>query len=182
MHNDSLTLSKINMASRVPTVRQFSSTGLIFQFIILALLTYVFYKDDLYNAFIITAIVYSVVALLLRNIIAKQHRKGIKLVKQQKFEEAIPYFEKSYDYFIKNNWLDKYRFITLLSASKIGYTESALINIAFCNSQIGNGQKAIAYYKKALDKFPESMMAQTALRMLTSVNNKAEISDKDFSS
>ena len=44
----------------------------------------------------------------------------------------------------------------------------ALCNIAFCYSQIGNGTKAIAFYKKTLEEFPENGLAHSALKMLNS--------------
>jgi len=102
----------------------------------------------------------------------KSHREGLKLTKEHKFEKAIPKFENSYKFFTQNNWIDKYRFITLLSSSKMNYREMALCNIAFCYSQIGNGQKSIEYYKKTLEEFPENGLAQTGLKMLTSTENK----------
>ena len=45
--------------------------------------------------------------------------------------EAINEFQKSYDFFEKNQWVDKYRYLTLLTASKSSYREMALNNIAF---------------------------------------------------
>ena len=42
----------------------------------------------------------------------------------------------------------------------------ALLNIAFCYSQKGNGSKAKEYYEKTLQQFPGSEMAKSALRML----------------
>lgn len=49
-----------------------------------------------------------------------------------------------------------------------------LNNIAFCYAQIGNGNKAKHYYQKILSKFPDSMLAKTALNMLNSGQNIEE--------
>ncbi|HEX3165740.1 MAG TPA: tetratricopeptide repeat protein, partial [Chitinophagaceae bacterium] len=81
------------------------------------------------------------------------------------------------DYFAKNNWVDKYRYLTLLSSSKMTYKEMGLCNIAFCYSQTGNGQKAKEYYEQALREFPENGLAIAALNMLKSVDNKAQVAD-----
>ena len=49
----------------------------------------------------------------------------------------------SYNEFFKRyNWIDKYRFVVLLSLSRISYTEMALANIAFCHGQLGEGGKS----------------------------------------
>ena len=52
-----------------------------------------------------------------------------------------------------------------------------LSNIAFCYSQIGNGQKATEYYQQSLNDFPDNGIAITALNMLNSVNNKVTIEE-----
>ncbi|MDC7223261.1 MAG: hypothetical protein PQJ60_05925 [Spirochaetales bacterium] len=98
--------------------------------------------------------------------ISSKHRKGIRLFKQKRFEEAIPYFQESYSYFMKNKWLDKYRYITMLSSSRISYTEMALLNEAFCLCQLEKKAEAIEKYEMVLHFFPESEMAASALKML----------------
>jgi len=44
----------------------------------------------------------------------------------------------------------------------------AMINMAFCYGQIGNGKKSKELYEKALEMFPESQMAKVALKMFES--------------
>jgi Tfp pilus assembly protein PilF len=44
----------------------------------------------------------------------------------------------------------------------------ALINMAYCYSQIGKGAKSKELYEETLRKFPDSQMALSALRMLES--------------
>ena len=95
----------------------------------------------------------------------------MRLVKQHNFMDAIPKFEKSVDFFTRNNWLDKYRFLTLLSSSKMTYKEMGLCNIAFCYSQTNNGQKAKEYFEQTLKEFPENGLAIAGLRMMNSVEN-----------
>lgn len=102
-----------------------------------------FKSAEFYGAF-----TYLILSTGLRYFIPKNHREGMKFTNTNQFEKAIFEYEKSYKFFTKKKWIDKYRFITLLSSSKMGYREMALCNIAFCYSQIGNGTKAIEYYKK----------------------------------
>ncbi|MEI6582240.1 MAG: hypothetical protein WCO43_01505 [Chitinophagia bacterium] len=163
------------MASNVPTTGQISSISLVFQLLLVALFSYFYHDLDFAFAFLFGALTYSVLAISLRNFIAKNHRQGIKLVKQQKFAEAIPLFEKSVHFFTQHTWVDKYRFLTLLSASKLTYKEMGLCNIAFCYSQTNNGQKAKEYYELILKEFPNNGLASVCLRM---INSMAHTSDE----
>ena len=158
------------MASNVPIIKQFAWTSIVPQLILIGLFIYIYYLLDFGEPFIFGALTYSILAFGLRNLIAKNHRQGIKFVKQQKFADAIPYFEKSVDYFSANGWVDKYRFLTLLSSSKMTYKEMGLCNIAFCYSQTGNGLKAKEVYQQTLSEYPENGLAIAGLNMLTSVN------------
>ncbi|MFD2907225.1 tetratricopeptide repeat protein [Flavobacterium ardleyense] len=135
-------------------------------------LTFIFHKLNANEPPLYGAITYLLISISLRNFVPKSHREGLKLTNEHKFENAIEKFKNSYNFFTEYNWIDKYRFVTLLSSSKMNYREMALCNIAFCYSQIGNGQKAIEYYKKTLSEFPRNNLAQAGLKMLTSIENK----------
>ncbi|MGL3001374.1 tetratricopeptide repeat protein [Flavobacterium sp. RSSB_23] len=160
------------MASNVPTVRQTSWISVIPQISFMLILIFIYHKMNFEDPALYGAITYLTISMSLRYFVPKNHREGLKLTKEHKFENAIPKFENSYKFFTQNNWIDKYRFITLLSSSKMNYREMALCNIAFCYSQIGNGEKSIEYYKKTLEEFPENGLALTGLKMLTSIENK----------
>ena len=53
-----------------------------------------------------------------------------------------------------------------MSPSAASYREMALANIGFCYSQIGDGDEARQYYTECIQRFPESGLATTALRMM----------------
>lgn len=157
--------------NKVPTVRQINWLSIIPHLIIIGIIIFlwnIFYSKE---AIFFGSITYLIISYVLRTQIPKNHRKGMKLVKSEKFKTAIPYFEKSYTFFKDNNWIDKYRFITLLSSSQMTYQEMALVNIAFCYGQIGNGEKAKEYYTQTLQVFPENGLARAGLKMLNSIHN-----------
>lgn len=160
------------MPSNVPVIRQLSWLSLVPQLLLIALTIYLYHLGGFEEAFLLGALTYSLIAFLLRTSIAKHHRMGMRLVKQQNYKDAIPYFEKSVEYFSKNNWVDKYRYITLLSSSKMTYKEMGLCNIAFCYSQTGNGPKAKEYYEQALRENPVNGIAVAGINMLQSVDTK----------
>ena len=148
-----------------------SSLYILIQLVIILLLTYGYSAHPIAYAFLLAAITYSATAMLLRKSIARHHRMGMRLVRQSNFKEAIPYFERSYKFFSKYKWVDKYRFLTLLSASGMPYSEMALGNLAFCYSQIGDGARAIEFYTKVLEENPNNGLAISGLRMLNSTKN-----------
>jgi len=159
------------MASTVPIIRQVTWTLIIPQLLLMGFFIYVFYLLNFEEPFIFGALTYLILSFGLKKLVAKNHRKGIKLIKQQKFAEAVSYFEKSVEFFSKNNWIDKYRFLTILSSSKMSYREMGLCNIAFCYSQTGNGQKAKEFYRQTLNDYPENGMAIAGINMLNSMDN-----------
>ncbi|QCE42252.1 tetratricopeptide repeat protein [Psychroserpens sp. NJDZ02] len=160
------------MSSKTPTVRQTNWISIIPHLIIMGIIILIWHQINPEQAFLYGPLTYLLLSMILRYLIPKDHRNGIKKNHAGKFEEAILDFQKSYTYFKKHEWLDKYRFVTLLSASKMSYQEMALINIGFCYAQIGNGEKSKAYYEKTLQDFPNNGMAKAALRMLHAMDNK----------
>ena len=159
------------MNKNVPTVKQIAWIVLVPQLLFMALLILIFYLFKSKEPFFFGALTYLIISFSLRGILTKNQKNGMNLVKQENFSEAINEFQKSYDFFDKNKWIDKYRYLTLLTASKSSYREMALNNIAFCHSQLGNGQKAREFYKKTLNLFPDNGMAKSAINILNSAKN-----------
>jgi tetratricopeptide (TPR) repeat protein len=160
------------MNSKMPVIKQTAVISVIPHFLILALLIYAisFIISDILNQTIAAIMIYYVILYSLRHI-AWHHRKGMKFYKKRDYSKAIPMFLKSYNFFKNHEWLDKYRFIFLLSSSHLTYREMALINIAFCNTQIKEGQEAKKYYELAMKEFPESQMAKMGLNMMEASKN-----------
>ncbi|MCA9103431.1 MAG: hypothetical protein KDA63_19885 [Planctomycetales bacterium] len=161
------------MTGRLPLLRQISWYAVAPQIIALtsaiALATYLLADAGLY----VGGFLYLAYSSGSRQLIPRYHRRGIRLVRQQQFDRAIPLFEKSLAFFDRNSWLDRYRSIVLMSASAISYREMAMANIAFCHAQLGHGSNARYWYERCLERYPDSALATTALRMLDAGNDKA---------
>jgi tetratricopeptide (TPR) repeat protein len=162
------------MASNVPVVRQVAWISIIPQLILMGLIVLACYRSGASNPFMYGALIYLAISYGLKTSLAKDHNRGVQLTKQHSYVEAIPFFEASYKYFTAHPWMDKYRYITLLSSSKMCYREMALCNIAFSYSQVGDGKKAAEYYRKTLESFPDNGMAQAGLRMLDAAGKPAD--------
>lgn len=158
------------MNSKIPIVRQIAWLSIIPQLIVMGVLMLVWYQFEKSNFVLYGAITYLLISQILRRTISREHRKGMVKVQQEQFELAIPYFKRSYEFFKENDWVDKYRFLILLSSARMSYKEMALNNIAFCYGQAGNGKLSKEYYQRTLNEFPNSRMAKVGLRLLNSMN------------
>lgn len=167
------------MPSNIPIVRQFSWTSLLVQTLVITFLGFIAYLVGLNEVliyegfaanFIWGAVGHLCIWFFVRNTILKNHAKGVRLVKQNDFANAIPFFKDSLDLLNKNLWLDKARYF-LGSNSEISYREMDLNNLGFCYSQIGEKTNAILYYKKTLSEFPDSGMAKTALTFIDTMTH-----------
>ena len=165
------------MASKQPIVRQIAWLSLIPQLLLLALLNVAAWALDLPMPWAIGAGVYLVLSISLRYFVARAHRRGIGEFKRQNYSAALPAFQESYDFFTRNAWIDRYRYLALLSSSRICYREMALLNVAFCHVQLGDGVRAEEYYRRTLDEFPDSEMARSSLRMIEAVKESAGTAD-----
>lgn len=162
------------MSSTTPIIKQIAWVNFIPQAVYIALFFGLFYSLGVKNPFVPAVLIWFALASALQNLVPREHRRGMALVKQGDYASAIEHFKNSYDYFTRNTWVDKYRSVVLLSISRISYREMALLNVAFCYSQTGEGEKAKEYYNRVLEEFPNSIMAQTALNMLHSFNDKTD--------
>jgi tetratricopeptide (TPR) repeat protein len=154
------------MSSKVPVVKQVAWLSLVPQFLLMGLLFACYYWAGNEEFILYGALTYLAISFLLRYIIPHYHRSGINLVKQKNYNDAIPYFIKSYDFFNKYAWIDKYRYITLLSSSLMCYKEMALNNIGFCYGQIGEGQLSEEYYLRTIKEYPDNELAKAALNLI----------------
>ena len=170
------------MSSNVPTVRQFSWTAILPQLTTIAVFSvlahFIGLDEYLGISGVFANIMYGAIGqvilwIIIRNTFSKFHKLGMDLVKQEKYEDAIPFFADSYEMFTKHSWVDKYRHF-FGSSSKITYKEMDLNNIAFCYGQIGEKEKSIEYYRRTLTEYPDSGLAKTALNLIDTMtdNNK----------
>ena len=159
------------MASNLPIFGQIAWKSLLLHFIILLGIIGIFSIAGVTEPFIFGFISYFILLLSLRRLVPRNHSRGISLIKRKKFKEALEEFKKSYDFFKRNKWIDKYRHIVMLSSSRISYTEMDLLNIAFCYGQLGDGKKAKEFYEKTLLEFPDSEIAKVSLKMYEYAKN-----------
>jgi tetratricopeptide (TPR) repeat protein len=164
------------MSAEIPIVRRiawwYTVPHLLVMFGLILLLWRVQFPNNLDLAVLYGALGYLVYSFGSKALLLRHHRRGISLSKLKLFREAIPEFQASYSYLSKYSWLDKYRFITMLDSSAVPYREMALCNIAFSYAQVEEKLRAEEYYRKALEEFPESVMAKSGLEYVESDGGK----------
>ncbi len=79
---------------------------------------------------------------------------------------AIAEMEASYAFCQRHPWLDRLRYLTMLSASGMSYRELALINIGFFQSQAGRKDESKAAYQRVVAEFPHNMVGIQTLKMI----------------
>lgn len=159
------------MASTQPIIRQISWISIVPQVLVFSLIVSILFIFGSENSLLSGAVLYLLLSVFLKRIIPRYHRKGIKFFKDKRYDLSIDEFNNSYEFFKKNKWIDKYRALFLLSSTRISYLEMALINIAYCYGQIGEGVKSKEAYEKALKEFPSSEIAMSALKMYNSAKD-----------
>jgi hypothetical protein len=161
--------------NKPPIIRSISWLAVLFQLALIGVfavvIALVFRVRDPIMAIFFGALIHSAFCRLAGAILSPDHRRGIALFRAKKFSEAAPRFEASYAAFNCRPWIDRFRWITLGSASSMSYREMALCNAAFCYGQVGDGTRATALYEQALREFPESSLAAASLNMLRSVQS-----------
>ena len=110
---------------------------------------------------------YLVLSWVLRLAVPRHHRNGIFSSARNEHEAAIGHFSKSYAFFTKYPWVDKYRYITMLNSSAYSFREMALVNIASGYYHIGDMEKSMEYYQRTLDEFPDSEIARAGVIALS---------------
>ena len=164
------------MSGNIPIVRRiawlYTLPHLLVMFGLILLLWRVLFPNEFDLAMVYGALGYLVYSFGSKALLLRHHRRGIRLVNLKLFREAIPEFQSSYSFLSKYGWIDKYRSITMLDSSAMPYREMALCNVAFSYAQVDEKSKADEYYQKALDEFPESVMAKSGLVYVESLQRK----------
>jgi hypothetical protein len=164
------------MPSNVPLVRQIAWISVVPQLAVMAVLMGAAYLAGIEPFIVVGAVVYLTISFALRRLILRDQRIGVALLRRDMFLEALPHFLRSYDFFARHPWLDNWRFITLLSSSRISYREMALLNVAYCYAQMGGGRKSREYYERVIQEFPGSRIAEASLKMFDAASEIAESS------
>lgn len=148
------------MASRIPVIRNTNYFYFIPQIAILIVIVSILYYSGSEHYLIIGLSLYFLISIYLKVLIPKWHRKGIFYLRKGNLQNAILAFQKSYEFFQRNLWVDQYRAFTLFSTSQFSYSEMALMNIIWCFEQLGDKKNASKYHKLLKNKYPDNKFSR----------------------
>ena len=137
----------------------------------MALLVLVLFANNIPLGYVILfgVYVYLTYRFLTRIVLYRHFYQGMRLLKRERFKEALEPFERAYSFYSKHIWIDRFRSITVLSASRYTLREAALHNIAYCYAQMGDIPQLKACYERIRAEFPNNVMAETGLKFIRSV-------------
>ena len=162
-----------------PTLRYWSWPRVVPQILSLTGVILLFWRllpaHDVGEAFIFGAAIYVTYSIGSRRLIPKAHRRGMKAMSLKDYDTAIDQFQRSYDFFSKHYWLDKYRGVTMMSPSIWSYREMALMNIASVHVARKDFAAAEAACSRVLEEFPQNKIASSTIEMIQSTSGANEI-------
>src|SRR5215207_2221557 len=163
------------MNSQLPIVQKTAWLCIFPQLLIMFVLMIVGWRtlspDNFWRGSVYGVVAYLVYSFGSKNILLKSHRRGIYYAKLSSFREAIREFQLSYEFLNKHRWVDRYRCIVMLDSSAVSYREMALCNIAYSHAQLQQHFQALQCYRRALEEFPESELAQNGVVHVESGND-----------
>lgn len=153
------------MTSQVPFVRQETNwLAAIPRLLLIAILAYCFYPLNKEQYLLIAIVAHWLVTLALRQLcFPRSLHQGIRLIRQERFEEAIPFVERTVNFYTRYRWIDKYRYVLMISSSRSTFQESCLNNLGYCYLQAGEIVMAREIYEAVLQQFPRNKNARAML-------------------
>ena len=90
-------------------------------------------------------------------------------MREDRYEEAIPFIDKDIAYFTQRSWIDRYRHLLMISSSPRTYRELCLCNKAWCLLQTGKVKESKELYENVLSEYPGNSVAATQLNTINMV-------------
>jgi hypothetical protein len=154
--------------------------ALVARLVLLAVLCLIFYQFDQRVFFVYAFFLYLFIRYTVKySVIPSSTFTGVKLLKEGKYEEAIPFIQKDIGYFTRRSWIDRFRFALMISSSSLSYREISLCNMAYCLLQTGKVKESKELYESILTQYPENMVVKAQLKTIL---NPSSNSSRDWPS
>ncbi len=109
---------------------------------------------DARQALLVGGITYLALAWTLRLTVNRHHRRGVRCLKKQQYEEALGCFIRSEAFFTRYPWVDHFRVLTLFTSSAFSFREMALQNQVHSLLHLNRPAEAIAPLERLLTIAP----------------------------
>lgn len=119
-----------------------------------------------YAHFVALSVLFFFVCIFAVKFFPPHFRRAMRAFKKDDPDTAISEMETCLAFFQHHPWIDRYRWFVTMNSSAISYREMALLNIAMFHTSAGRKEQAKATYRRALELFPESVVATQALKAI----------------
>ena len=104
--------------------------------------------------------------IIVRRVLTREHTRGIALTRRGEFAAAIEHFRASERYFERVDWLDRWRWLLLGSATPYRFRDLARHNRAYCLARLGRGADALELLDTLLAESPSMLIAHELRELL----------------
>ncbi len=160
-----------------PNIKEISWQSVVRQLFIMGLMIMIYYLTGFSKSFIYGLATYTILSFILRTVVPRSHNKGVRLIKKEKYDDAIQCFQISINFFNKNKLLDKFGFIFMLNSSTMTYEEMGVCNIIYCLCQSGERTRGAEMYRQLIKDLPNIKKYISSNLTATKVNLELYQSD-----
>ena len=158
----------------LPVIHEIAWVSLLLQLAIVGILVVLAGNVGVDKPILAATLIYLILAAIIRLTLTNHQRRGMALARDGQIDEAIPEFQRSYEFFSRYRWLDDWRYLALLSTSKVCYREMALLNMAYCDLWNDHGEAAVRTYLRTVEEFPDSGLAWTGIKLFQAGGHDGE--------
>jgi hypothetical protein len=149
--------------------------ALVPRLVLIVILSLALYQYDQRIFFVYAFFIYLIISYSIRFLLIPGSTfTGVSLMRQDRFEEAIPFIEKDINYYTERAWIDKFRFVLMISSSGRSFREISLCNMAYCLLQTGKVKECTALYESVLTQYPGNVVAKTQLNTINIVTKSVK--------
>jgi len=149
--------------------------ALVPRLVIIVILCLALYQYDQRIFFVYAFFIYLIVSYLIKFLLIPGSTfTGVSLMRQDKYEEAISFIEKDIHYFTERAWIDKFRFVLMISTSSRSFREISLCNKAYCLLQMERVKECTALYESVLAQYPGNVVARSQLNTINIVTRSVK--------
>lgn len=129
--------------------------------------------ENMMISFLLALICLNLIVYLASTSFVGYYQKGNELFGAGKYGESIEQYRKSYEFFAKYTWLDRYRSVLLFLDDEETLRERSLHSMAVAYVELGEIEKAKETLCHTLGKFPNCESAQFYLDLISAVEENA---------
>jgi len=144
---------------------------LLFQVVLIFSFWSLCFPGNLILAAICGAGAYLGYSRLSKIIVLRRLRQAMRFFRAGMYREAVEQSQSMYEFLNRHSWIDRYRYVLLLSETAIPYRTIALCNIAYGYWMLNDNPKSLEYYRKTVESYPSFEAFKEALKTVEAAHH-----------